>query len=369
VNAAQTGPKYTVTVINAKTNTVERTIDVTDAGFPAEVAVSPDNKQLYILAPSTAPENANGVDLIAVNAETGRVLWTMKDVGHIAGNLGQRGRFMELSPDGQRLYFRSTEIKVIDLKTRTFVGDPVVLDGVISGHYDLNLSADGKKLYLAVTGGEFGNEGQLMVFNTNYVDGSGQTPGTGGGGLSVIAYQVSQFANQLIRFAVQFQHVASDFAGQALQLAFDVVSFGTTLYGEYAKIINARTKALFDAAGAATKQTLIGAYAAAADIGESVVGRPYQILQSVIRVVTPVLRAAAPILTAIAIVEAYQASQEAQNAEQTARAGIQTVAALAPLAGATIGFVIGGPIGAGFGLLAGTALGLGLTIGNVATGG
>ena len=277
---------------------------------------------------------------------------------------------MQLSPDGQRLYLRSTEIKVIDIKTRTFVGDPVVLSGVISGHYDMGLSADGKTLYLAVTGGELGNEGQLMTFNTNYVDGSGEPPRAGGGGLSVIGYQAAQFANELIRFAVQFQRVSADLASQAFQLAYDVISFGVTAYGEYAKSLNARSKAFFDAANAATKQALIGTYAAAVDfVGEDIVSQPYRILQTTMRVVTPVLRAAAPILTAFAIAQAYEASQSAQTAMEEVHAGIQTAAAWAPLAGATIGFVIGGPVGAGMGLLVGGAFGLGLTIGSVITGG
>lgn len=88
MNATQTGVKNTVTVINTKTNAVERTIDVTAAGYPAEVVVSPDNKRLYILSPSTAPGNPNGVNLVAVNAETGGVLWKMEDVGQIAGGFG-----------------------------------------------------------------------------------------------------------------------------------------------------------------------------------------------------------------------------------------------------------------------------------------
>lgn len=361
LNQAQTGPGYTITVINTRTNTVERTIDVTDVGYPAEVAVSPDNKRFYILTPSTTEGNTTGLTLKAVDAATGRVLWTMEDIGNVTGSLGQRGRLMVLSPDGQRLYFRGASITAIDIKTQTYVGDPVILTDVVSGHYDLALSADGKNLYLAALTGEFGNEGVLLTFDTNYIDGSGAAPGTGGGGLSVIAYQAGRFANQLIQFALQYQRVAPELANKLIGLAFDSLNVVTSGYKYHVQRVNASTKAVFDALGDVTKQAVFAGYAAAIDLGQDLVSRPYQVLQSVIRVVAPVLRVAAPILTAISVAEAIQAAQElasAQNVNEAVEAGVDLVAAAAPVVGLGVGFVVGGPLGAAVGGLIGSGVGL-----------
>ncbi|MGE2724377.1 Ig-like domain-containing protein [Mycolicibacterium pulveris] len=161
-----------IKVINTTTSTVLREITVGDyrsmddgAVYVAQVEASADNRRLYALVIDTQ-EDAYVYSVRVYDTATGAVLDTYENVGAAYGSIGQRGKIMVLSKDGQYLYTRDAAtmtLKVIDTRTGQYVGDPVPYETASPSVADMLISPDGKHLYFI--GPDSAGGGMLHVFD------------------------------------------------------------------------------------------------------------------------------------------------------------------------------------------------------------
>ena len=144
---------YTVTVLNLRTNTVEKTIRDSSFDEPYRVAITPDGKKAYVA-------NSNSTTISIIDTSINEV------VGVIDGFDGPSG--IVITPEGDRAYVNNyggpdgvgsgngNTLRVVDLINNVIVGPPIIVGLAPAA---LAISPKGKFVYVA-----------------NYVDGN---PGTG----------------------------------------------------------------------------------------------------------------------------------------------------------------------------------------------